>query len=223
MAERVLAIGDIHGCDVALEHLLRQVGIHREDTVVCLGDAVDHGPGTPRVLDQLLDLKNTCHLVFIMGNHEEMMRDAISGRGLFHAWLEAGGRATLESYGGDAGSVPPRHLRFLMSGLAFWETDTEIFVHACLEPGVSLVNQTSDWLRWKHLGGSERRHESGKRVICGHTPQRDGVPLVLDGWVCLDTYAYGGKYLSCLDVAADHVFQASQQGEVREFPLSRCA
>jgi serine/threonine protein phosphatase 1 len=106
---------------------------------------------------------------------------------------------------------------------SFYETATEIFVHASLESKTSLPNQTTEFLRWKHLGGSERSHISGMRVICGHTPQKDGVPLVLDGWVCIDTYPHGGKWLTCLDADADHVFQASQSGETREFALSRYA
>lgn len=180
------------------------------------------GPSLMQVVEQILALQKLCKVVFIMGNHEEMMRDAISGRGLMNQWLiDAGGQATLDSYGGSIDNIPPSHIRFLVSGSAFWETETEIFVHASLETEISLANQSSDFLRWKHLGGSERPHISGKRVICGHTPQEDGIPLVLDGWVCLDTYPHGGKWLSCLDVESNQVFQASESGEVREFPLDR--
>ncbi len=223
MPARTLAIGDIHGCDVALAHLLERLNPAADDTVVLLGDVVDRGPATRQVIDRLIALRKSCQLIFIMGNHEEMMRDAISGSGLLHAWMETGGRETLDSYGGLIDDIPAPHIRFLMSTVPFYETQTEIFVHASLEPGISLKNQSADWLRWKHLGGSERRHESGKRIICGHTPQTDGVPLVLDGWVCLDTFAHGGKFLSALDLATDHVYQASERGEVREFPLGRYA
>ncbi len=82
------------------------------------------------------------------------------------------------------------------------------------------MNQSSLYLRWKHIGGTEPPHPSGKRVICGHTAQRDGMPLVFDGWVCIDTYAHGGGWLSALDVEIDQIYQASQSGAVRDFPLS---
>jgi serine/threonine protein phosphatase 1 len=134
--------------------------------------------------------------------------------------LDSGGQATLDSYHGLVDNIPPEHIRFLLSSRPFFETDTEIYVHACLESNITLPNQSSDFLRWKHLGGSERPHISGKRIVCGHTPQRDGIPLVMPGWVCIDTFAHGGKWLTCLDVALDHVFQASQNGEFRDFPLS---
>ena len=218
---RTLAIGDVHGCHRALTALLGVLRPAKDDTVVFLGDAVDRGPSSREVVSQILSLRNTCKVVFIMGNHEEMMRNAISGMGLFNAWLCAGGEATLDSYGGSIDQIPPQHIRFLMTGLPFWESDTEIFVHASLEPNVSLKNQTSDFLRWKHLGGSERPHISGKRVICGHTPQKDGVPLVFPGWVCIDTFAHGGMWLTGLDVVSNQVYQASEDGRVRDFPLSQ--
>lgn len=221
MPGRTLAIGDVHGCHAALVALLKTLALTSQDTVVFLGDAVDRGPESRQVVDRIISLRNICKVVFIMGNHEEMMRDVISGQGLLNQWLQAGGQPTLDSYGGSLENISPEHIRFLVSGLPFWESDNDIFVHACLEPSVSLANQTSDFLRWKHLGGTELPHVSGKRVVCGHTSQTDGIPLVFNGWVCLDTYPHGGKWLTCLDVETDQVVQASQEGSVREFPLSK--
>ena len=218
---RILAIGDVHGCHRALDTLLGVLALTSSDTVVFLGDAVDRGPDSKLVVDRILSLRDTCKVIFITGNHEEMMRDAISGRGLLNQWLQAGGQATLDSYDGSLENVPPEHIRFLVSGSQFWESDTDIFVHACVESGISLNNQTSEFLRWKHIGGMESPHVSGKRVVCGHTSQTDGVPLVFDGWVCIDTFPHGGKWLTCLDCETDHVVQASQDAEVREFPLSK--
>ena len=218
---RILAIGDVHGCHRALVTLLEVLSLTSSDTVVFLGDAVDRGPNSRLVIDRILSLRDTCRVIFITGNHEEMMRDAISGCGLVNQWLRAGGQATLDSYDGSLENVPSEHIRFLVSGSQFWESDFDIFVHACVESDVSLSNQTSDFLRWKHVGGMESPHASGKRIVCGHTAQTDGVPLVFDGWVCIDTYAHGGKWLTCLDCETNHVVQASQDAEVREFPLSK--
>ncbi|MFN0055175.1 MAG: metallophosphoesterase family protein [Planctomycetales bacterium] len=221
MAGRILAIGDVHGCHRALMALLAMIVPTQEDSLVFVGDVVDRGPATKQVLDTLVTLHESCQVVLIMGNHEQMMRDALSGRGLYGPWLNAGGRETLASYGGSTNVIPASHIRLLVTAEPFWETANDIFVHASLESNVSLRNQTSDFLRWKHLGGSEKPHCSGKRVICGHTPQKDGIPLILEGWVCIDTYAHGGRWLSGLDVHANHVWQASEAGETRDFPLSK--
>ncbi len=54
-----------------------------------------------------MSLRQTSKVVLVMGNHEGAMRDAISGRGLFNAWLDIGGRSTLDSYGGTVEGIPP--------------------------------------------------------------------------------------------------------------------
>ena len=69
MPGRLLAIGDIHGCDTALGVLLDAMSITAEDTLVVLGDVVDRGPGTKQVVDRLIELRDLCQFVFIKGNH----------------------------------------------------------------------------------------------------------------------------------------------------------
>ena len=118
---RILAIGDVHGCHRALVTLLEVLSLTSSDTVVFLGDAVDRGPNSRLVIDRILSLRDTCRVIFITGNHEEMMRDAISGRGLVNQWLRAGGQATLDSYDGSLENVPSEHIRFLVSGSQFWD------------------------------------------------------------------------------------------------------
>lgn len=215
MPGRTLAIGDIHGCDFALETLLTKVPPSHNDTVVVLGDVVDRGPNTKRAIDLLLELQRTCHLMFILGNHEEMMLEAVRTGEWLDDWLGFGGSETLQSYGGEVEDVPRKHLDFLSTGLDYVETEAEIFVHAKLEPGVPLELQAPEWLRWERLTGRERPHESGKRVICGHTSQKSGEPLIFTGWVCIDTWVYGDGCLSALDVGADVLYQSTQAGDFR--------
>jgi serine/threonine protein phosphatase 1 len=108
----------------------------------------------------------------------------------------------------------------MRSGLDYWETEKDIFIHANLEPGVALDRQQPEWLRWTHLSGYETPHPSGKRIVCGHTPQKGGLPLTLAGWACIDTYAWGTGWLTCLDTDADECFQANQAGEFRSGRLA---
>lgn len=220
MPSRTLAIGDIHGCDVALETLLAKLAVTGDDTVVVLGDIVDRGPGSRQAIELLLDLQRKCRLVMILGNHEEMMIGALNHGEGAEEWLRFGGMATVMSYGGKPQDIPKEHLEFLESGLNFWETASDLFIHANLKSELPLEQQIPDWLRWTHLTGAEQPHSSGKRVICGHTPQRSGAPLVLPGWTCIDTFACGGGWLTALDVATNEYFQANQAREVRQGQLS---
>ena len=215
MPARTLAIGDIHGCDVALEVLLSRLDLTADDTLIVLGDVVDRGPNTKRSVELLLQARKSCRLVFITGNHEQMMLSAVKGGNLELMWLRYGGLEALESYGGGYGMIPAEHLEFLGSGCDFCETPGEIFVHANLEPEIPLEKQSIELLRWTHLTGSEPRHPSGRRVICGHTSQKSGRPLLFDGWACIDTFAWGGEWLTCLEPATNLVYQARQRGDFR--------
>jgi serine/threonine protein phosphatase 1 len=215
---RTLAIGDIHGCDRALEKLLRALSIAGDDTVVVLGDVIDRGPGSKQVVDRLLQLSRECRLVFILGNHEEMLLDAlteVSDDSVVTGWLQYGGAETLMSYGGNPEKIPVEHLEFFRSAINFLETDRDIFIHANLQPGVPLDRQQVEWLRWTHLTGHEVPQPSGKRIVCGHTPQRSGYPLAIPGWTCIDTFACGNGWLTCLDVGTNDYCQANQVGNLR--------
>lgn len=212
MFNRTFVIGDVHGCRTALETLCNSLELQSDDLVILLGDLVDRGPDSRGVIDYLLGLQGTCHLVLIMGNHEEMLLDALDSRDSFHRWMMVGGREAMESYENRIENIPPEHRQFLQSSCNYYETATEILVHANLEPGVALEKQTPKWLRWQHLTGWEYPHESGKRVICGHTVQKEGLPYAHDGWVCLDTGAYRGNPLTCLEVGTDIVHRADEGG-----------
>src|SRR5262249_21551852 len=118
---RVLAVGDIHGCHVALETLLEHLAIAPSDTVVVLGDVINRGPGSRQVIGRLLDLRQRCRLVFVMGNHEEMFLGMLTIDGNRQTWQGFGGLDTLMSYGehGETGEMPADLLAFLKSGLDY--------------------------------------------------------------------------------------------------------
>lgn len=213
---RTFAIGDIHGCDVAFEHVLELLELTSKDRFIVLGDVIDRGPNSARVLDVLLQLREHCELVFIMGNHEQMMLDALDSGLPGSMWMMHGGEQTMASYGGMVENIPQSHIDLMANAIDFFETDSDIFVHANLELGVPLEEQTEMNLRWTHLSGRETPHPSGRRVVCGHTPQPNGLPSIRDGWVCIDTYAYGGMFLTAIDVESNEIFQANQMGQTRK-------
>jgi hypothetical protein len=96
---RTIAIGDIHGCSVALAALVETIDPAADDTIVTLGDYVDRGIDSKGVIDQLITLADRCRLVPILGNHEEMMLGAREGRSDFRFWMNCGGITCLDSYG----------------------------------------------------------------------------------------------------------------------------
>lgn len=215
MANRILAIGDIHGCHRALSSLLKLIAPTDTDVIVALGDIVDRGPDSADAIEQLIDLSKTTRFIGILGNHDEMFLDAVAEGESNDRWLSVGGLNTIVSYCGSLANVPDSHITFLKSFRDSWESDSDIFVHANIESDKPLGVQTSQYLRWTRLTGTEKPHCSGKRVICGHTGLPTGVPAILNGLVDIDTWAYGGKWLTCLDTRCNLVYQASQAGNTR--------
>jgi serine/threonine protein phosphatase 1 len=212
---RVLAIGDIHGCHVALRSLLEHIAPNESDTVVVLGDLVDRGPDSKDVLDQLISLSHKSKFIGILGNHDEMLLNAIANNTCDDVWMSKGGTETLVSYLGSLANIPQEHVDFISGFRDYWSTETDIFVHAKLDPDLPLEEQSTQMLRWNRLTGNETPHRSGKRVICGHTGLPTGTPGILNGYVDIDTWAYGGKWLTCLDTSTDEVYQSTQQGAIR--------
>ena len=212
---RIFAVGDIHGCDVALETLLEQLALSPEERLILLGDVIDRGPDSRRVVEMLLEIGSCCRMDFVMGNHEQMLLDSLENPAVAESWLGWGGAETLDSYGGHFADIPDAHLEFFAHALPYVETDNDVCVHANLEPGVALDEQTGQWLRWQKISGNERPYESGKRVICGHTPMPGDIPHTLDGWVMIDTGAYKGGFLTALELSTGEIIQARQTGEFR--------
>ncbi len=220
---RILAIGDIHGCRTALDHLLAFVNPLPGDLIVTLGDYVDRGPDSKGVIEKLIDLHVGGQLVPLRGNHEIMMLGAREGgRDDIRFWLTCGGVAALESYTRlgfepTLEDVPWTHWHFIKHTCNDWyETETHIFIHANLHPERPLHEQMTEHLHWEACAPLwHRPHCSGKVMICGHTEQRNGVPLVLERAICIDTWAYGGGWLTCLDVGSGEFWQANELGETR--------
>jgi serine/threonine protein phosphatase 1 len=219
---RTLAIGDIHGCSAALDRLLELVRPTDDDTVVTLGDYVDRGPDSRGVLDRLIAMHDRGNLVALRGNHEIMMVAARESWDTLRSWLWVGGKQALESYAPAPGvpatldDVPAAHWRFMTETCVDWyETDTHLFAHACLDPELAMEDQPTDMLHWQPVSDWTPPHRSGKVLVCGHTSQKSGEVLHLGHLICLDTFAHGGGWLTCLEVGTNRVWQANQHGQVR--------
>jgi serine/threonine protein phosphatase 1 len=215
---RTIAVGDVHGCSKALKAVIEAIKPARDDTVVMLGDYVNRGPDSRGVLDVLADLRGRCRLVPILGNHDEMLLQARS-------WFPRsappeGSDLDRAHHGRDWGrelpKLSPANLAFLESCVPYFETDAYIFVHAAYDPALPMSRQPASLLRWHSLrDGVPRPHYSGRKVIAGHTSQKDGKILNLGHIVCIDTHCHGGGWLTALDVHKAKVWQADRGGKLR--------
>lgn len=191
--QSIVAIGDIHGCPETLLAMLDKLREYEDRTVVFVGDYIDRGPDSKKVVDILIDYKEERDCVFLRGNHEQMMLDALK-TGNVSLWMMNGGRETLESYGADITmsqvSIPEDHLDFYEKTLMYYETSDYFFVHAGLSPANTIKQSLNDkeqvqeflWER-SHLNAVETPWE--KTVVFGHTPRVH--PINKDNMIGIDT------------------------------------
>lgn len=219
--KRTFAISDIHGEYDKFTRLLEKIAYDStKDELVLLGDYVDRGPDSKRVLEKVMQLQEEGAIV-LRGNHEELMISSTEGdEAATKVWLTYGGVETLASYGIEAATdhvifptapVFKKHLDFIQTLAYYYETEEFIFVHAGVDPELPLAETPPSVLAW--IRGKFHDHYNGeKTVVFGHTPtprlHKEENPNVyfgdnniigIDGGAC-----YGGQ-LNCLEVQSGEV------------------
>lgn len=211
-------IGDIHGCVRELATLLTHLPLEKQDHLVFLGDYIDRGPDSRGVVSYLVDLQkeNSYELVFLKGNHEDMLLSYL-GLGGDHGdmFFYNGGQATLVSYGLSSkdlstkavlDAMPAGHIEFYQNLKSYCTVGPYLCVHAGIHPQKTLQEQTEAellWIRNKFIYSS---HALPYTVLFGHTPQTD-VFYDLPYKIGLDTGLVYGNKLSCLEIQEKVLYQ----------------
>jgi serine/threonine protein phosphatase 1 len=219
MPKRVIAIGDIHGCAVAFRALLSALRPQPDDTLVVLGDCVDRGPESCRVIEMLFELREKCRLVPLLGNHEEMMLNYIDGKPQPDDWLQCGGAATIDSYRDATGKpvpIPLNQIDYIRGWGDYFETPSHFFAHANYDAERPLAKQYWQTMRWQSLKNYfPGPHVSGKTAIVGHSSQKDGEILKAGHILCIDTFCWGGGWLTAIDTTSGKTWQFDRAGRPR--------
>src|SRR5215813_5294511 len=102
---RVYCVGDIHGRDDLLREMAERVAADLEASscehavTVFLGDYVDRGLGSMRVVERLACGEWPSSIVALAGNHEDLLLAFLENAEVLAAWRSLGGLETLHSYG----------------------------------------------------------------------------------------------------------------------------
>lgn len=210
-------IGDVHGCAEHLEALLGIIGSDFDRRrIIFLGDLIDRGEGSRRVLGLVRDELSSCDASrLIMGNHEELMLaflDDPKNDAALEAWKQKGGSATLASFGLDD-SMPGRKLASRLAGFPELEvlassrsqiqSASFMFVHAGVRPGVPLDMQDDYDLRWIREPFLSSDEGFRKVVVHGHTPTESRLPEVGHSRINLDTGSFRSGRVAAMHISAD--------------------
>jgi serine/threonine protein phosphatase 1 len=220
-----VAIGDIHGMYDMLDRLLVEINAFaiRERKVghpklVFLGDYVDRGPDSRRVVRRVRALQDR-GAICLRGNHEEMMARYKEGWCNRQNFLFNGGTQTLASYAGYAEEFEDDYC-WMASLPTSYEDELRVFVHAGLKPGQPLAHQTDETKMWARQEFLKSLDAFPKYVVHGHTPTfplsgHPWSPEVLDNRCNLDTGAcYGGSLTAAFfdddEATPFHIISVSQ-------------
>lgn len=214
--EKIVAIGDIHGCLRTLNALLDKLADQSDRTFVFIGDYIDRGNDSKGVIDRLMAFEKEQKCVFIRGNHEQMLLDAYNNDEL-DMWLMNGGKSTIASYNGTYKNlnIPDEHIRFYEHTEMFYDTQDYFFLHAGLSPQKTIAEsllsprEVENFL-WErdHLNAFTTPWE--KTVVFGHTPRsrpiKKGKMIGIDTGCVYDRLGYG-KLTAVLLPEEDYVQQ----------------
>jgi serine/threonine protein phosphatase 1 len=218
----VYAVGDIHGRADLLRILHDQIAADAESLtpgtdklVVYVGDYVDRGLESRKVLDLLIDQPLAeFRAIYLLGNHDAWLLSFLIDANIGPTWLRFGGDATLHSYGvrlrpsSDHPEhyevlqaelrerLPRRHVEFLEDLELSYETGDYLFVHAGVRPSVPLDRQAVDDLLWIREPFLSWRRDLGKVIVHGHTVEAE--PAVRANRIGIDTGACWTGCLTCL-------------------------
>jgi serine/threonine protein phosphatase 1 len=217
--QRVYAIGDVHGCADELRRLLDMIEADHAargpatSTVILLGDLVNRGPDSARVVDYARDLLALGVGRLIKGNHEELFVLAARGdRQAIRALMRNGGLATLTSFGlteedinrgnyHDLAAllktrIPREIVTFLDAAESKIAIGGYLFVHAGIRPGVPLAEQQGADLRWIREEFLESKVPHGAMIVHGHTIEKTATEY--DNRIGIDTGAYQTGILTAI-------------------------
>ena len=219
----VYAVGDVHGCYKELRSLeqkilLDSLRFQGRKIIIMLGDYIDRGLQSARVLDHLLaPPPKGFQRICLAGNHEVAMLNYLDGHLSRESWLATGGLQTLFSYGIDPARlarlyensaridqrirevIPADHVSFLR-GLPIMDRSRKfVFVHAGIRPGVDLAAQADQDLLHIRSDFFEATHLLDRWVVHGHTPV--DIPRLEGRRLGIDTAAFQSGRLTAVRIA----------------------
>jgi len=193
-----LIIGDIHGCYLKLQELLQKVGLSADDEIIAIGDIIDRGSDSPKVMNFFMTYSNTQS---VMGNHER--KHLRSFRREIRPALSQ--LITRHQFGDDRYS---QLCAYINSFPRFLDLPEAILVHGFFEPSVPLTEQRETVI-FGTLGGEVylKQHyhrpwyelyDGDKPIIVGHLDYLGtGKPLIYrDRVFCIDTWCCRGGALT---------------------------
>ena len=170
----IYIMSDIHGRKDRFDDILKQIQLTYKDTLYILGDVIDRNPDGITILKYIMSKPN---IKMLLGNHENMMINALNSKYSIGIWYYNGGTVTHNRWKKQRISTREQILNYLIS-LPIMQ-DLELngkkyrLVHSKSPNDKLLANGSIELLRkevlWQRINASDTGPED-MTVIFGHTP-----------------------------------------------------
>lgn len=163
----IYVIPEIHGALESLKVIFSRIlplrfSLNQEDQIILLGDYIDKGFDSAKVIELLLNLKQEYgeQFICIKGNHEDALLKALKSEQDYRTWLLQGGVATIKSYLDNmnldsnpenlpfsrlSDIIPTTHIEFLNSLPSHIIIEDYILFHGGFDL-IKSINDTSDYI-----------------------------------------------------------------------------
>lgn len=212
------AVSDVHGYYTQLMVALETAGFlaelsdkNSDSKLVMCGDLLDRGGEARQLIDLMLRLKNEGRLIYIRGNHEDLLVQCLQqidrggvfeiaggmschyGNGTWDTLLQISGMSEIEAYNDPKGLVggvmqSPFYSELLPSSVDFHETPHYIFTHGwipCIVEGYGQYTTYEfdpDWRCADTVRWSKARWFNGMKLACEHNIIEPNKTTVCGHW-----------------------------------------
>ena len=196
MSSELAVIGDVHGRHDLLVRMLDSRHL-RGRRVVLVGDVIDRGPDSARVLDLICEFIDGWPpgVTLLRGNHEQALLDFLD-TGQAAAFLRNGGMYTVASYYKSVPTnvlaafrqdLPDAHKAVLKSSATYFENEDVLVSHMGYDPSNPAARDRKAMVLDAHFDLFSAPARLQKLTVFGHYAQRGGQPYVTDSLICIDT------------------------------------
>lgn len=198
----IYVMSDLHGKFDKFLEMLKKIDFLETDTLYILGDILDRGPDSIKIIDYIRKPENN-NIHLLLGNHELLFIMSRIDNQYFPSWLNNGGYSTYLELDKKGEDYQQELFEYLTNLPVYKVIDKFILVHAGInipENAEELTveelmnSQDQDSLLWSRSFINSNAQFKDFTVICGHTPT---VNYMTDNKKAKILYSQGKIMIDC--------------------------
>lgn len=195
MSGRKFVLGDVHGTIIELQELISQFNLTQDDTVAFCGDIVDKGPFSAECIRFAFDLRQTCNVIFVAGNHEDKHYRWVAAEKKRALTGAANGIRGAEGFQKIHNGLTPELWSFIEDSRLYYQTEGFTILHGGVPP--AMVNLPDDCSLKELCNMPGKRRDFIKYILWTRYTNPKGLPVSLGFEEPEDSYwadSYDGRF-----------------------------